>query len=162
MTGDGVALAATAIVGGSLTTVTSAVPESPDPESLAVTVNGPPLVAAAVNSPAPSIDPPPFTAHENVGCDAIGSSNWSRRDAANPCVAFWCTVAKGGATVTVAAVWVTVTVTESVAVRPPWSVTVTWNVYMPAWLKVASAFFAAFVPFGLMVTGPGPAVTTQV
>ena len=75
VTTAGVALAATAIVGGSLTTVTSAVPESPEPASVAVTVNGPPLVAPAVNTPAPSIVPPPFTTHENVGCDAIGSSN---------------------------------------------------------------------------------------
>ena len=128
VTTSGVALAATAIVGGSLSTVISAVPDRPEPASVAVTVNGPPLVAPAVNMPAPSIVPPPPTIHEKVGWDAIGSSNWSRNVATKPCVAFWWTLAVGGATVALAAVWVTVTVTELVAVRPPWSVTVTWNV----------------------------------
>jgi hypothetical protein len=51
-------------------TVTLAVPFTPPLD--AVTVNGPPLLDPAVNTPAELMTPPPFTNQENAGCGLIG------------------------------------------------------------------------------------------
>ena len=59
VTGVGVAEAGLDTVGGLLITVTLAVPETPP--LAAVTVNGPPAAAPAVNRPDSLIAPPPLT-----------------------------------------------------------------------------------------------------
>jgi hypothetical protein len=55
-------------------------------------------------------------------------------------------LAVAGLTAIEVKVWLTVTFTLLVTLRPPMSVIVTVKVYAPAALKVAVLFFAAFVP----------------
>ena len=128
VTGFGDPAAATATVGASFWIVTLAVAWRPDPESVAVTVKGPPPLAPAVKSPLESTVPPPFTVQPKVGCEAIASPNWSLSVALKACVAFGSTVADAGLTATLVACWSTGTTTELVTVRPSWSVTLTWKV----------------------------------
>src|SRR5262245_35957648 len=130
-------------------TVTAAVPLAPPLEP--ITVNGPPVAAPAGKRPPGEIVPPPRTLHANPGCGASGAPNWSTATAANCCVPPGMTVALDGLTATPVSVWLTVTVTELVAVCPSASVTVAARVYVPAFENVAVLFFAAFVPFGLNV-----------
>ena len=56
-------------------TVTLAVPFTPPLD--AVTVNGPPLLDPAVNTPAWLMPPPPLTDQENAGWGLIGLPYWS-------------------------------------------------------------------------------------
>ena len=58
---------------GGPVTVTLAVPLTVP--LAAVTVNGPPVVAPAVNSPDVPMVPPPLTVHVNVGCGLTGLPN---------------------------------------------------------------------------------------
>ncbi len=46
--------------------------------------------------------------------------------------------------------------------RPFASVAVTRKSYVPAFVNVPSAFLAALLPFGEIVTGAGPEVSVQV
>src|SRR5712691_12187667 len=100
VTGLGDAAAATATVGASFWIVTLAVAWRPDPESAAVTVNGPPQLPPAVKRPLESTVPPALTVQPKVGCDAIASPNWSLSAAVKACVAFGSTVADAGLTAT--------------------------------------------------------------
>ena len=59
--------------GGALVTVTLAVPFTLPLD--AVTVNGPPAVEPAVNSPEALMVPPPDTDQVNAGCGLIGFPN---------------------------------------------------------------------------------------
>ena len=93
----------------------------------AVTVKGPPAVVPAVKRPLELIVPPPLTLQVNDGCVVRLVANWSRADAVNCCVAAVATVALAGETTTLVNVGLTVTVTELVTVRFPWSLTVTWK-----------------------------------
>ena len=77
VTGSGDAAAAMAIAGASFWIVTLAVPCTPEPGSVAVTVKGPPPRPPAANSPLASMVPPPLTSQANVGCGATTSPNWS-------------------------------------------------------------------------------------
>src|SRR5207244_218053 len=99
-TGFGDAAAATAIVGPPFWIVTLAVPWTPEPGSLAVTVKGPPALPPAVKRPLVSMAPPPVTVQLKVGCEAMAMANWSLSVAVNACVAFGSTVADAGLTVT--------------------------------------------------------------
>ena len=75
----------------------------------------------------PSIVPPPLTDQVNVGCVASGSPNWSSAEAVKVVVPCKPTVIGGLTSIAVSVCWTT-TVTELVAVRPSWSVTVTAKV----------------------------------
>ena len=128
VTGLGEAAAPTETVGALLPIVTEAVPWRLEPESVAVTVKGPPALPPAVKSPPASIVPPPLTVQPNVGCDAIGWPNWSSSVGVKACVAFGATVGKPGLTQMLVACCCTGTTTWLVTVRPSWSVTVTRKV----------------------------------
>src|SRR3989442_8026289 len=93
VTGFGDPAAATATVGASFWIVTLAVAWRPDPESVAVTVKGPPPLAPAVKSPLESTVPPPLTVQPKVGCEIIALPNWFLTVALNAGLPFGPTVA---------------------------------------------------------------------
>ena len=128
VTGFGDAAAASAIVGPSFWIVTLAVPCTPEPGSVAVTVNGPPPLLPAVKRPPASMAPPPFTAQSKAGCAVTTSPNWSYSVAVKACVPCGSSGAEPGTTVALAASCWTSTVTWPVVENPSWSVTVTWKV----------------------------------
>ena len=73
--------------------------------------------------------PPPATTDQvHVGCVVNGLPNWSFSDAVNCWEAPAFRFADGGLIVLVVSVWLTVTLTLLVAVRPPGSAIVTWKV----------------------------------
>src|SRR4051812_36582868 len=82
-----------------LVTTKLAVPVLPPPD--AVTVNGPPTIAPAVNRPVPLIVPPPLTLQLNVGWLPIGSPNWSVSAALNCLVPLGTTPALDGVTLAI-------------------------------------------------------------
>src|SRR3954471_12435890 len=64
----------TTSAGSTVDTSTVVVPDLPPP--VAVTSNGPPSTAPALNTPVEEIVPPPVTAHVNAGCVPSALPNW--------------------------------------------------------------------------------------
>ena len=70
---------------------------------------------------------PAVVAQVNVGCRASAVPNWSSAVAVYCCVPPAFRLAEGGLTVIAVSVWLTVTLTLLVAVKPLGSVIVTWK-----------------------------------
>src|SRR5205823_13630636 len=77
VTGLGDAAAATATVGASFWIVTLAVAWRPDPESAAVTVNGPPPLPPAVKRPPASTAPPALTVQPKAEIGSAACRDWA-------------------------------------------------------------------------------------
>ena len=90
--------------------------------SYAFQVSPPSLVAKIL-----AVVEPPVAVQANAGGAARATPNWSRACAANSCVPPAVTLALAGVTTMVVSVWLTVTLTLLVAVRPAASRRVTVN-----------------------------------
>src|SRR5262245_3399696 len=98
------------------------------PPALALTVNGPPARFGAVYSPLLFRVPRPVSVQVKTGCVFNAAANWSRAVAEN-CNCFRTpTVAVPGLTTIEVSVWLTVTLTLLVTLRPAASVIVTGQV----------------------------------
>jgi hypothetical protein len=133
-------------------TVTAAVPLTPP--LVARTVAAPAL-PAAVNKAPLVIDPAPpeSTVHVNPGCVAKITPNWSYPVAENCSVVPALSEYVPGLTRIVVTVCATTTVTALLTVSVP-SLIVTKNVYVPAFVNVATVVFAPLFPFVLNVAVP--------
>src|SRR5205807_1599057 len=99
------------------------------PPAFAWTTAVPLPLAGAVYRPALLIDPRPLSFDQvKLGWIARGWLNWSSAWAVNCCRARFARVTIAGVTTMLVRTWLTVTFTLLLAVRPPVSAMVTWNV----------------------------------
>ena len=73
----------------------------------------------AVNSPLPSMVPPPLTPHVKAGCGMSAAPYWSLAVAVNCCVPFAETLADAGETLMLVSIGGAVTVTLAVPLMLP-------------------------------------------
>ena len=107
---------------------------------------------------------PPLTAQVKLGCGASNVPNWSFAVAAYCCVPPAGTAALAGETAMLVNVWLTVTLTVLVVLRPLTSVMVTRNWYVPVAVNVTVVLLAVLLPLTENVgcAPVGPLASAQV